>query len=437
MNAPWKPGGSREPFQAYLCDEVSIETLRPVVEELGWQPEKCHKGGLRNAIQSLSVSASPQILLVDLSESGDPLNDINALAEVCEPGTIVIAMGQVNDVRLYRDLVVSGLQDYLLKPVSPDVLRDALVQAQAIFNAPRVEDHGNEHEHVAIAVVGTRGGVGATTIATSLAWSLSDQKGCSTALLDLDIHFGTGALAMDLEPGRGLTDAIDNPSRIDGLFIERAMIKASENLALLSAEAPINAPVMTDGAAFTQLQEEFRTAFQCAVIDLPRSMLINYPQLLNHVGIVVVVVDLTLASARDAIRLLSWLKSNAPNARLLVVANKLQSGVQEISRKDFESSIEHKIDLTIAFDQKAAAQAAKIGKPIVEAAKSSKVSVGIRQLADDLLSAAEGDEDDKSAKKGGVKSKPAKKHSESFSGLKALLQGKKSKKSPAEVEIEE
>src|SRR3546814_5547740 len=70
---------------------------------------------------------------------------------------------------------------------------------------------------------------------------------------------------MDLEPGRGLTDAIENPSRIDGLFIERAMVKASEKLAILSAEAPISQPMMTDGAAFYQLQEEFRSAFECSV----------------------------------------------------------------------------------------------------------------------------------------------------------------------------
>ena len=102
MSASLKPGlaGNRDPFAAYICDENALDVLRPVVIELGWQPEKCNKGGLRNAIQSLSVSASPNILMVDLSESGDPLNDINALAEVCEPGTVVIAIGQVNDVRL-------------------------------------------------------------------------------------------------------------------------------------------------------------------------------------------------------------------------------------------------------------------------------------------------------------------------------------------------
>src|SRR5690606_1512497 len=114
-------------------------------------------------------SASPAILMVDLSESGDPLNDINALAEVCEPGTVVIAVGQVNDVRLYRDLLSSGIHDYLLKPLSASQLRDALTQAQAVFSSPRNSEGEATRRHISTAIVGTRGGAGSSTLATSLA----------------------------------------------------------------------------------------------------------------------------------------------------------------------------------------------------------------------------------------------------------------------------
>ena len=345
MNAPWKPGtpGNRDAFNAFICDDAALDVLRPVVIEMGWQPEKCNKGGLRNAVQSLSITASPNILMVDLSESGDPLSDINALAEVCEPGTVVIAVGQVNDVRLYRDLLASGIQDYLLKPLSPGQVRDALVNAQAIFTAPKNQDVSAAKRHISTAVIGTRGGVGASTLATSLAWLFSADDKMPTALLDLDVHFGTGALALDLEPGRGLTDAIENPSRIDGLFIERAMIRANDHLAILSAEAPMNSPLMTDGAAFVQLEEEFRQAFEMTVIDLPRNMLINFPHLLADVNVVLLVTEMTLASARDAIRILSWLKANAAHVQPIVIANKVQPGVAEISKADFEASIERKI----------------------------------------------------------------------------------------------
>ncbi len=386
MNAPWKPGTAlREPFTAYVCDETTAETLRPIASELGWSTDKINKGGLRNAIQSLSVSASPQILFVDLAESGDPLNDINALAEVCEPGTVVIAAGQVNDVRLYRDLVASGIQDYLLKPLHPDMLREAFVHAQTMLNAPKIVETSDDRPHCSIAVIGTRGGVGASTIATSLAWLLADKEKRSTALLDLDVHFGTGALSLDLEPGRGLIDAIDNPSRIDGLFIERAMVRASDKLCVLSAEAPINTPLLTDGAAFYQLQAEMRSAFECTIVDLPRGMLVQHSHLITDVQVAVIVTDLTLAAARDTIRFLSWMKTNAAQTELYVVANRMHVGGQlEINRKDFEGSIERKIDYVVPFDQKLAAQAAKLGKPLVEAGKNSKTVAPIVALATEL-----------------------------------------------------
>ena len=393
MNAPWKPGvaGNRDAFAAFICDDAALDVLRPVVVEMGWQPEKCNKGGLRNAVQSLSVTASPAILMVDLSESGDPLNDINALAEVCEPGTVVIAIGQVNDVRLYRDLVASGIHDYLLKPLSPGQIRDALVNAQAIFAAPKHSETNAVKRHVSTAIIGTRGGVGASTLATSLAWLFSSDEKMPTALLDLDVHFGTGALALDLEPGRGLTDAIENPGRIDGLFIERAMIRANDNLAILSAEAPMNSPLMTDGSAFVQLEEEFRQAFEMTVIDLPRNMLINFPHLMADVNVALVVVEMTLASARDAIRILSWLKTNAAHVQPIVIANKVQSGVAEISRQDFEASIERKINHVIPFDIKAAANAAKLGQTFAEANRTSKAGAGIREVAKAIIGVGEGE----------------------------------------------
>lgn len=402
MNAPFNPARTahREPFVAFVCDEATAEALRPIAIELGWSPEKVNKGGLRNAVQTLSVSASPNVLFVDLSESGDPLNDINALAEVCEPGTVVIAAGQVNDVRLYRDLVASGIHDYLLKPLSPDALRETFAQAQAVLTAPKQVEAGADRPHCSIAVIGARGGCGASTIATSLAWLTSEKHKRTTALLDLDVHFGTGALALDLEPGRGLTDAIENPSRIDGLFIERAMVKASDTLAVLSAEAPINSPVLTDGAAFYQLQEEIRGAFETTVVDLPRNMLVLHPHLITDVQVAVLVTEFTLAAARDAIRLLSWFKSNAPQTKLLVVANRVHpAAVQEITRKDFEGSIERKVDFVVPFEQKIAAQAAKLGKPFAEAGRGSKALSPLVELAARVTSIGDMSADEPAAKK--------------------------------------
>ncbi|HWT41503.1 MAG TPA: pilus assembly protein CpaE [Sphingopyxis sp.] len=372
MNAPFKSAGLRDPFNAFVCDDDTLELIRAAANDMGWPIEKCNKGGLRNAVQSLSVSASPNILFVDMSESGDPINDINALAEVCEPGTVVIAAGQVNDVRLYRDLLSSGIQDYLLKPLSLEQVRESLTMAQAMLTAPKHSDMSDDKPHHMMGVVGVRGGVGASLVSTSLAWAISEQAGRQTALLDLDVHFGTGALTLDLEPGRGLIDAIDNPSRIDGLFIERAMVRASDKLSLLSAEAPIHQPVMTDGSAFFQLEEELRNAFEMTIVDIPRQVLIPFPHLVSEAGTILLVSDVTLAAARDTIRLLSWFKQNVPGARVILVANKFQNAIGELSRKEFESSIERQIDIVIPFDPKMVSQSAKLGKSYAEICKGTK-----------------------------------------------------------------
>jgi pilus assembly protein CpaE len=248
-------------------------------------------------------------------------------------------------------------------------------------------------------VVGTRGGVGASLLATSLAWLFSNDHKLPTALLDLDVHFGTGALTLDLEPGRGLTDAIENPSRIDGLFIERAMIRANDNLAILSAEAPINSPLMTDGSAFVQLEEEFRQAFEMTVIDLPRNMLINFPHLLADVNCVVLATEYTLSSARDAIRILSWLKANAAHVQTFVVVNKVQASAQEISKADFEASIERKVNYQIPYDLKAVTNAAKLGQTFAEANRTTKGGSVVREIAQAITGVSEIVEGGDAAKK--------------------------------------
>jgi pilus assembly protein CpaE len=234
------------------------------------------------------------------------------------------------------------------------------------------------------------------------------------------VHFGTGALALDLEPGRGLSDAIENPSRIDGLFIERAMVRANEKLAVLSSEAPINQPLYTDGTAYYQLMEEMKIAFENTVIDLPRSMLVQYPHLVNDLQAMVLVTELTLAGARDTIRLVSWMKSNAPQCQLLVVANRSgANGMQEITQKDFEGSIERSLDFVLPYDTKTSAQAAKLGKPLAEVAKGGKLGTSLHEIASLLLNASTDDDDSSGKTKSGKQSLASK-----FAGFKSLLPSK-------------
>lgn len=389
MNAPFAPKiGQNDAFSAFLGDAESQDAARAAAIALGWPADRIQTGGITYATETLSVTASPNVLLVDISDSADPMLDMDLLAEVCEPGTMVIACGGANDIQLYRNLLASGVQDYLVKPFTQAQLQEAIMAAQVQEADQREKERAATKglEHVAIAVIGVRGGSGASTVAVSTAWSLAESRGRHTALLDLDVHWGTGAMALDLDPGRGLTDAIENPNRIDGLFIERALVRAHEKLGVLSAEAPIHEPLKGDGTAFLYLQDELRNAFAATVIDLPRHMLIQHPSLMEAVNIAIVVTELTLAATRDTIRLLAWLKSNAPKTRVVLVANKVQTGVaEEIGRKDFEASVERGIDVLIPYDSKAATQAAKLGKAFLDVAKGTKTGLAIEALVPILL----------------------------------------------------
>ncbi len=371
-------------FEAYVCDDEITQALLPVLNEREWAPSLIKKGGIENAIRTLATATPPKFLFVDLSKSKEPMDDMNALAEVCEPGTMVIAIGKKNDVGLYRELINSGVQEYLVKPVTTDQIRECILTAENTLRMsvePEVQVTESETDKL-IAIVGMRGGVGASTLASSCAWIIANDMNRNTAILDMDIYFGTDALTFDLEPGRGLCDALENPSRIDGLFIERAMIRQSENLSILGSEASLNDPTYTDPSAMSHLLSELKHNFNYVIMDLPRNMAAEYPLMLSEADEIILVSDLTLASARDVIRFLALCKTVAPGTNIKVVLNKVAgAGMVEVDKKDFEASIEREVDWEIPFDPKLMIQVSRAGKPLPQAAKLSKVVKAIKVIS--------------------------------------------------------
>jgi len=393
----------REPFAAYLCDAQTIKVMKPITEELGWDAGSIHKGGIANAVRSLSITAAPKFLVVDLSESDDMLADLNALAEVCDPGTVVLAIGVVNDVSIYRELLNSGMHDYLVKPIAPSLLREAMISGEESLNIPTAKGAVSVSTvNKQICVIGARGGIGSSTVASNIALLMSQQKKNTIALLDLDIHFGTGAMQFDLEPGRGLFDALDNPARIDGLFIERAMVKASDSLFILGSEASLNAGIVPDPASINLLMVTLLNSYDNLVVDVPRHIVTTHPNIFENATDVVVISDLTLAATRDTIRILAHLKLTAPDARVHMVINRAQANSQnEVDPRDFIASVEHEIDITIPDDQKVMMEVGRTGKPLLDVAKASRPALAIEKLVNIIL----GDDTMGKKKKSGFLSK--------------------------------
>jgi len=374
-----KNSAARPPFMAVVGDEVTHAALVRVARDNDWANGQILKGDIGELIPALAGIETPEVLVVDLSDSADAIADVGSLSDVCDPGTRVIVLGSVNDVNLYRRLIEFGVQDYLLKPVSSEILNEAI-------NHKDEKPLPGEDESRAgrlIAVTGARGGVGATTVAVNTAWILAHEMDQRVALVDLDLYFGTVALALDLEPGRGFREALENPNRIDGLFIERAMVRESDNLFVLAAEEALENGFSFNPDALRLLLQTLRTDFDCVVVDLPRFAARSQFNALTPPSSVIVVSSPSLAGMRDTMRMVKLVNTQSEGVDVAVAVNRISSEKgAELGIRDFEAGAGISIDVQIPNDAKTAIKAEGGGMTMAEANSGAKITAALRQLAE-------------------------------------------------------
>ena len=381
--------GGRQRFVACVADDVTREAVSRAVAQLGWSNAKVRAGGLDVARRSIDITAPPSLVLVDLSDANDPVEGMHELAQLCGPSTRFLAIGSINDVTLYRQLVGLGVADYLVKPVSSELLCEAFTAAMRSYASP-----GEARQTRLFAFVGARGGVGTTTLAVSTAWLLAHEFKLRTALIDLDLHFGNLALSLDLEPGRGLREALENPERTDSMLLASAMVTEGEKLPILATEEPLEEQLAFDGGAVAPLLAALSQDYDCLVVDLPRSLDAMARQVIALADSTIVVTDLSLSALRDTVRIGDLAKALEARSKPLLVANQVGADHRgEIGRPEFERGVGGSLDLAVPFDVKAVVAAAHAGKAVAAAAAGSKAAGEMRKLAARL--AGRDDDDDK------------------------------------------
>jgi len=332
-------------------------------------------GGLSTAVAAGAPECA--VLLVDISDSPDPAADIQHLTD--SGAKHIVATGPVNDVTLYRTLTDAGARDYLVSPILEEEL------ARALVARPRNEiSEAAELTTLSTAVIGTRGGVGATTVAVSVAWLLAHDYGQRTALLDLDLQFGTCALALDLLPGRGLREALEAPDRIDSMFISSAMVNESENLYVLGGEEPLDDSLFVAPDGIEMLFASIQPDFSHLMVDLPRSMVTFQRPLLAQMSNILLVSDLSLSGMRDAVRLKSLIRTVSQDVAVDMVVVESHDKRTAIEKTDFERGIEAKIAYVVPYDARAAADAANNGKAIPAVGGRKPLLKSYRKLAENI-----------------------------------------------------
>ena len=382
MRGPGDPD-KRDNFLAVVGDEETEAVVKAVIGEMMLPFANVHRGTVRNATDMLMSRRSPKVLLVDISRSDLPVSDMNGLAEACEPGVMVLAIGERNDVGLFRDLISLGVTDYLVKPLSRDLLSRSLaglVEGRSETPAP-ARSAGRSGR--VIAVTGARGGTGATTFAVNLAWTLANERARRVALVDLDLQFGTASLMLDMKAGQGLREALENPSRIDSLFVERSMARHGERLFVLAAEEPLFDDTTPRLEGVERLLDILKAQFHYVIVDVPRGQQSVARLVASQATAMAVVCDPTLASARDAARISASARADVASQRVYVVANRIGAHKKgELTMEELEKALNRSVDVRVPFDPQMSLRAATLGEPV--AAKGGPVAEGVQHLVAEI-----------------------------------------------------
>jgi pilus assembly protein CpaE len=371
-----QPAGQRGQVLAFLADAKSEQIVKEWISDALIPFSSVRRGGIGAAIDHLSTERSPNMLVVDISGIDLPTSHINRLAEVCEPGVNVVAVGDRNDVGLYRDLLQSGVTDYLVKPLTRELIQKALSDVTEGVRASRISQKVGK----LVTFIGARGGVGTTTLAANLAWYLANKRGRRVGLVDLDLQNGDCGLMLNVKPSPGLREALVSPNRIDNLFVDRAMTRSGERLFVLNSEEPLDEELRFEPDAADKLLALLQAQFHYVVADMPRAVGGVHLRLLELAQVRVIVADLSLGAIRDTIRLQKLLASEDPRQRTMVVVNrKGEYGRKELPIEEFAKAAGITPSIVIPFDAKAAAAAANYGTLVAE--DGNRIAEGIVAIA--------------------------------------------------------
>jgi pilus assembly protein CpaE len=341
-------------------------------------------GGLIAAVEAYQSSPTPNVIILESeSRSNDILSGLDQLAPVCDAATRVIIIGKMNDVGLNRELVRRGVSDYMIAPVN------ALQVVRAVcglFSAPDAKPVGR-----IIAVVGAKGGVGASTVAHNIGFSIARDMMLDAVVTDLDLAFGTAGLDFNQDPPQGIAEAVFSPDRIDNAFVDRLLSKCTDHLSLLAAPATLERVYDFGADAFDAIFDSLRVTVPYVVVDVPHQWTGWTKQTLVSADDILIVASPDLANLRNTKNLYDFLKAARPNdQRPLYCLN--QIGVPkrpEIKAADFAKALEDDPVASIPFEPQIFGAAANNGQMIAEISANHRTAETFRQMAQKLAGRAE------------------------------------------------
>jgi pilus assembly protein CpaE len=295
----------------------------------------------------------------------------------------VVVIGHYNDVWLYRELIRSGISEYVVAPIS---MADIVSVIAGIFVDPQAEPLGRS-----IAFIGAKGGVGSSTIAHNVAWAMSTLFKSEVVVADLDLPFGTANINFDQDPAQGIAEAVFAPERIDEVYLDRLLAQCAEHLSLLAAPSTLDRVYDFDAEAFQQIIDTAQRSAPLLVLDVPHVWTGWTRNTLAQADEVVITATPELANLRNTKNLVDTLKKLRPNdgpPKLIVN----QAGVPkrpEISAADFAEPLGITPMSVIPFEPQLFGNAANNGRMLGEMDAQNAIVQTVNEIAHVLTGRSE------------------------------------------------
>jgi len=365
-------------IQAFCENAATAEVVQIASEDrrLAKVHVNVHMGGIEAAVVHYQQNPTPNLIIVECNLPRDHiLAELDRLSESCDPGTKVIVVGHVNDVLLYRDLLKRGVSEYLIEPMDPLELMEAISN---IYNNPETEPVGHVY-----AFVGSKGGVGSSTICHNVSWSLSEMVKANVVIADLDLAFGTTGLDFNQDPVQGIADALSSPDRLDEVLLDRLLTKCSEHLSIFAAPVVLDRDYEMSPAGCDQVIDVVRQNVPYVTVDLPHTWTAWTKSILCQADEVVITAAPDLANLRNAKNVVDLLQQSRRNdSKPYLIMNMVNMPKRpEISVKEFEAALDLKATSVLDFDSESFGQAANNGQMIEEIDAKAKAAAAFRDIA--------------------------------------------------------
>lgn len=316
-----------------------------------------------NAELKALKGAAPEVVIVDLAE--DPELGIKLahfLAGASSPSYKIVASGPTLEAELLLELMRGGITEFLPKPVTPEEVRDAVHR----IKPSTVSTAGSTTLGEIFAFFGSKGGSGATTLATNLAIVLHQLTQKKTLLVDLDVELGEASLLLGIQPRFNFVDLIQNFHRVDAGLLASYIERHESGVHLLSAPFhPDRAQVVT-ADQIRRILQYLKQHYEYIVIDVSKSFTPVTIAAFEQADRIFLTTTVDLPSLRNVQRALPLLQrvAHGDKERIRLLLNRFEKG-GEVTTKEVERSLGLPVYATLSNDYEAVIRSLNTGKPVV------------------------------------------------------------------------